>query len=258
MRLDEKTAVITGGGRGIGAAVANALAKAGAAVVVASRTASDIEGVASGLVADGHRAWAIRCDVSDPSSVQNLAAAAAEHLGQVDILVNSAGIGLSAPIQKITLEDWNTAFAVNATGSFLCIQAFLPGMVERQWGRVVNVASVAGLTGLQYTAAYSASKHAVIGLTRCVGAEVAKKGVTVNAVCPGFVNTDMTVQSIDRIVEKTGITREDALQGILGTTPQDRLFQPEEVAHAVLSLCDEQARGINGQTIVIDGGALLA
>ncbi len=258
MRLEKKTAVITGGGRGIGAAVANALADAGVAVVVASRTKSDIEGVAAALTADGHRAWAVRCDVSDPSSVRNLATSATEHLGHVDILVNSAGIGLSAPIQKITLDDWNAAFAVNATGAFLCTQAFLPGMVERQWGRVVTVASVAGLTGLPYTAAYSASKHAVIGLTRCVAAEVAEKGVTVNAVCPGFVNTGMTVQSIDRIVEKTGITRQDALQGILGTTPQRRLFEPEEVAHAVLSLCDEQAKGINGQAIVLDGGALLA
>ncbi len=258
MRLDEKTAVITGGGRGIGAAVAHALAEAGASVVVASRTESDIEGVASALTANGHRAWAVRCDVSDPSSVQNLATSATGHLGHVDILVNSAGIGVAAPIQKITLEDWNTAFAINATGSLLCIQAFLPGMVERRWGRVVNVASVAGLTGLQYTAAYSASKHAVIGLTRCVAAEVAKKGVTVNAICPGFVDTDMTVQTIDRIVEKTGITREDALQGILGTTPQHRLLQPEEVADAVLSLCDEQANGTNGQAIVLDGGALLA
>ena len=258
MGLENKTAVITGGGRGIGAAVARALAEAGASVVVASRTESDIEGVASALTADCHRVWAVPCDVSDPKSIQNLATAATEHLGHVDILVNNAGIALSAPIHKTTLDDWKSVLAVNATGVFLCIQAFLPGMVEREWGRVVNVASVAGLTGMQYTAAYSASKHAVIGLTRCVAAEVAKKGVTVNAVCPGFVDTDMTVQTIDRIVEKTGVTQEDALQGILGTTPQHRLFQPDEVAHAVLSLCDELAMGINGQAIVLDGGALLA
>ena len=140
MGLENKTAVITGGGRGIGAAVARALAEAGASVVVASRTESDIEGVASALTADCHRVWAVPCDVSDPKSIQNLATAATEHLGHVDILVNNAGIALSAPIHKTTLDDWKSVLAVNATGVFLCIQAFLPGMVEREWGRVVNVA----------------------------------------------------------------------------------------------------------------------
>lgn len=258
MLLQDSRAVVTGGGRGIGAAVARALAEAGASVVVASRTESDIEQLASQLRAEGHQAWSVVCDVSDPQSIRELATAATDRLERVDILVNAAGIASSAPLHKLTLEDWNRVIAVNATGTFLCTQAFISGMVERKWGRVVNVASVAGLTGSRYIAAYSASKHAVIGFTRCAAAEVAQHGVTVNAVCPGFVDTAMTAESLDRIVESTGISRDDALAAILDTTPQRRLFEPEEVAHAVLSLCDEKAKGINGQAIVLDGGGLLA
>ena len=258
MLLQDSRAVVTGGGRGIGAAVARALAEAGASVVVASRTEADIEQLASQLRAEGHQAWSVACDVSDPQSIRELAISATDRLGRVDILVNAAGIASSAPLHKLTLEDWNRVIAVNATGTFLCTQAFISGMVERKWGRVVNVASVAGLTGSRYIAAYSASKHAVIGFTRCAAAEVAQHGVTVNAVCPGFVDTDMTAESLDRIVESTGISRDDALAAILDTTPQRRLFEPEEVAHAVLSLCDEKAKGINGQAIVLDGGGLLA
>ena len=258
MLLQDSRAVVTGGGRGIGAAVARALAEAGASVVVASRTEGDIEQLASKLRAEGHQAWSVVCDVSDPQSIHELAISATDRLERVDILVNAAGIASSAPLHKLTLEDWNRVISVNATGTFLCTQAFISGMVERKWGRVVNVASVAGLTGSRYIAAYSASKHAVIGFTRCAAAEVAQHGVTVNAVCPGFVDTDMTAESLDRIVESTGISRDDALAAILDTTPQRRLFEPEEVAHAVLSLCDEKAKGINGQAIVLDGGGLLA
>ena len=258
MLLQDSRAVVTGGGRGIGAAVARALAEAGASVVVASRTEGDIEQLASKLRAEGHQAWSVVCDVSDPRSIRELAISATDRLERVDILVNAAGIASSAPLHKLTLEDWNRVIAVNATGTFLCTQAFISGMVERKWGRVVNVASVAGLTGSRYIAAYSASKHAVIGFTRCAAAEVAQHGVTVNAVCPGFVDTDMTAESLDRIVQSTGISRDEALAAILDTTPQRRLFEPEEVAHAVLSLCDEKAKGINGQAIVLDGGGLLA
>lgn len=254
--LAGRAAVITGGGRGIGAAIARALADAGAAVLVAARTGAQVEAVARELSARGAKARAATCDVTDPASVQALATAAQQQLGHVDILVNNAGLAHSAPVAKLTLEEWNRLFAVNATGTFLCTRAFLPGMIQRRWGRVVNVASVAGLAGGPYIAAYSAAKHAVMGFTRSVAAEVAAHGVTVNAVCPGYVDTDMTVESIRRIMEKTGRTREQALQAILETTPQRRLLAPEEVAHAVLALCVDEARGINGHAIVIDGGAL--
>ncbi len=258
MSLDGRGAVVTGGGRGIGAAVARSLARAGAAVVVAARTLDQVERVAAELRGAGWSAWATVCDVTRPESVRELARGAIERLGHVDILVNNAGFAHSAPLHKIALEDWTRLFAVNATGTVLCTQAFVPGMLERKWGRVVNVASVSGLTGARYIAAYAASKHAVLGFTRAVAAEVALHGVTVNAVCPSYVDTDLTRESVERIVRETGRSRERALQALLERTPQRRLIEPEEVAHAVLALCDELAKGVNGEAIVIDGGALLA
>ncbi len=262
LELAGRTAVVTGAGRGIGRAVARSLAEAGAAVVVAARTGREIEAVAAELSGEGHRALAVRCDVTDPASVERLAEEVSRLAdgagGTVDILVNNAGAAHSAPVHKTELEDWNRMLAVNATGTFLCIRALLPGMMESGWGRIVNVVSVAGLTGARYIAAYAASKHAAIGLTRCTAAETSARGVTVNAVCPGYVDTPMTTESLRRIAEKTGRSAEEALQAILAGTPQKRLLQPAEVAHAVLSLCHEEARGINGQSIVIDGGELLA
>jgi 3-hydroxybutyrate dehydrogenase len=258
MSLADRSAVVTGGGRGIGAAIARAFAGAGATVLVAARNTAEVEAVAGSIVDAGGRAFAARCDVADPASVAALVRAAAESLGPVDILVNNAGISSSAPLHHLTLEEWNRLFTVNATGTFLCTQAFVPGMVEQGWGRVINIASVAGLTGARYIAAYAAAKHAVVGFTRAVAAEVAATGVTINALCPGYVDTPMTDASIARIVEKTGRPAEDARAAILATSPQHRLIEPEEIAQMVISLCYDQARGINGQAIVIDGGGLLA
>jgi NAD(P)-dependent dehydrogenase (short-subunit alcohol dehydrogenase family) len=228
--------------------VARALVGAGAAVVVAARTRT---AVATELRAGGGQAWDISCDVTDPASVQALARAARSHLGNVDILVNNAGVSHSAPLQRTTLDDWNRIMMVNATGTFLCTQAFLSAMVERHWGRIVNIASVAGLHGGKYIAAYSASKHAVVGFTRSVAAEVAGTGVTVNAVCPGYVDTDMTRESVARIAAKTGMSPDTALQAALATTGQAHLIPPADVARAVLTLCDEAGRSTNGEAVVI-------
>lgn len=258
MRLEGRTAVVTGGGRGIGATIAHALAEAGAAVLVAARSTGEVEEVAGSIVDAGGQAFAARCDVTDPGDVSALASTAADRLGAVDILVNNAGASSSAPLHHLTLEEWNRLFAVNATSTFLCTQAFAPGMVERGWGRVINIASVAGLAGARYIAAYAAAKHAVLGFTRSIAAELADTGVTINAICPGYVDTPMTDASIARIVEKTGRPAEEARAAILATSPQNRLIEPGEVAHMVLSLCHDEARGINGQAIVIDGGGLLS
>ncbi|HJS43343.1 MAG TPA: SDR family oxidoreductase [Gemmatimonadales bacterium] len=235
MRFSDSVAVVTGGGQGIGAAVAQALAREGASIVVAARTKERIDAIAQ-AVQDGRgggRARAVVCDVTDPASVRSLAKAA----GPIDILVNNAGVAHSAPLSRITLEDWNRVLAVNATGTFLCTQAFVGAMLERKRGAIVNVASIAGLGGARYIAAYSAAKHAVIGFTRSVAAELEGTGVVCNAVCPGYVDTEMTQASVARVAAKTGKSPEAALAGMMAASGQERLITADEVATAVLRLC---------------------
>jgi NAD(P)-dependent dehydrogenase (short-subunit alcohol dehydrogenase family) len=192
--------------------------------------------------------------VSDEGSVKALAEAAVRVLGTVDVLVNNAGIALSNPVKRLPLDEWERIMAINATGTFLCTRAFLQGMIDRGWGRVINVASVAGLRGGRYIAAYSASKHAQVGFTRALAAEVADAGITVNAICPGYVDTPMTEYSVSRMVDKAGISAEEALEHILELSPQHRLIRPEEIAHVALMLCGQNGEGISGQAIAIDGG----
>jgi len=252
-----RNAVITGGGRGIGAAITRRLAEAGATVLACSRDAAAATELITQLNERGDRAFSVACDVTDPTSVAAMAEYAAENLGSVDILVNNAGRAHSAPLHHQTLEEWNRLFAVNVTGTFLCTQAFAPAMAQQEWGRIVNIASIAARTGLRYVSAYAASKHAVLGFTRCIAAEMAEHGVTANAICPGYVDTDMTTETVERIISKTGLSREEALASILQTTPQRRLIDPDEVASVATMLCGDGARGINGQAIGIDGGEFL-
>jgi NAD(P)-dependent dehydrogenase (short-subunit alcohol dehydrogenase family) len=252
-----RRALVTGGGRGIGRAVALDLAHAGASVAVAARTSAEVEAVAGEIRAKGGHAVALTGDVTRPESVRHLFAAGREALGGIDILVTGAGIAPTAPLVKTPDSLWRDVLETNLSGVFYCLREGLPGMTARGWGRVVNVASIAGRTGYPYIAAYAASKHGVLGLTKCAAVEVATSGVTVNAVCPGYVDTPMLDAGVATIVDKTGLTREEARRRLAEASPQKRLFTTAEVSALVLFLCTDAARGINGQALTLDGGTVL-
>ena|SRR5215213_10016658 len=258
-KLAERIAVITGGGRGIGRAVALAFAREGADVMVLARTEDEVRRVAEEVRGEcGVRAFHAVCDVSDAASVAAAFKQAREQFGRAaDILVNNAGIAQSAPLARTDDELWRRHLEVNLSGTFYCMRAALPAMVERGWGRVINVASIAGKTGAPYIAAYAASKHGVLGLTRTAALEVALSGVTVNAICPGYVETDMTERAVENITDRTGKTSEEARAILERMSPQQRLVTPEEVAAVALLLACHEGRGINGQAINVDGGSVL-
>jgi len=253
--LGGRAAVVTGGGRGIGAAVARTLAEAGARVLVCARSGAAVEQLAAELAAGGHAAYAVECDVADEAAVEHLRVAALDRLGRVEILVNNAGSASSAPLHRQTLDEWRRLFEVNVQGTFLVTRALLPSMIEAGWGRVVQIASIAGRTGAAYISAYAAAKHAVVGFTRALAVEVAARGITVNAVCPGYVDTPMTDRSVANIAGRTGLAADAARERLIATNPQRRLIDVEEIAFLTALLCDDRARGINGQAIGIDGGA---
>lgn len=249
---EQRVALVTGGGSGIGAEVAKRLAAGGAKVWIAGRREAALAEVAGAIAAAGGIARAIKCDVAIPGDITRMAS----EIGRCDILVNNAGVARSAPIAKLDDAHWAEAIAVNLTGTFLCTRAFLPAMMERGWGRVVNVASVAGKVGFLYTSAYCASKAGVLGFTRAVAMEAAKKGVTVNAVCPGWVDTDMGDAAIANISTKTKMSPDEARAILAAQSPQNRLMTVEEVAALVLYLCGDAAAGITAQAINVDGGTL--
>ena len=255
--LSGRRALVTGGGRGIGRAVVLDLARAGAAVAVAARTRSEVDAVASGIVSAGGRAVGVEMDVTDPARVRAAFATAREALGGIDILVSGAGIAPTAPIARTSDATWRQILETNLSGTFYCLREALPEMTGRGWGRVVHLASIAGKTGYPYIGAYAASKHGVLGLTRCAALEVATTGVTVNAVCPGYVDTPMLELGVARIVEKTGLTADEARRRLADMSPQKRLYTAEEVSALVLFLCGEAAAGINGQALSVDGGTVV-
>jgi len=248
-RLEGRHALITGGGTGIGAATAEQLAAEGARVTLIGRRIEPLEELAERI---GGAATA--CDVTDRAALARAFEIARAAYGPIDILVVNAGIADSAPFAKTSRDSWDRIIAVNLTAAFDCAQAAIADLRHSENGRLVFVASVAGLRGLPYAAHYSASKHGMIGLMRSLAAEYAKSNLTVNAVCPGYVDTPMTRQSAERVVQKTGRSEEQALAAITAMNASGRLVSPEAVAAMILTLCLPESRDVNGTAITIDGG----
>jgi NAD(P)-dependent dehydrogenase (short-subunit alcohol dehydrogenase family) len=244
MSMSPRVVLVTGGGKGIGRAVVARFAAAGDRVIAVGRDRVALETTDATSVEV--------CDVTDEENV----AALFERVGPVDVLVANAGTATSATFERTTLDDWQTHLDVNATGVFLSARAALPGMRERDRGRLVVVASTAGRIGFRYSSAYVASKHAAVGLMRAIATEVAGTGVTANAVCPTFVRTEMTRRSVARIVAATGRGEEEAEADLAAQSPLGRLLEPEEVAFAVAFFAAPEAGAINGQTLVLDGGGI--
>jgi NAD(P)-dependent dehydrogenase (short-subunit alcohol dehydrogenase family) len=249
--LAGRHALVTGAGRGIGAAIARRLAAEGARVTLVSRGERQLQETAAPL---GAAAQCIAADVTDLYAVSRAFESAAESFGPVDILINNAGKAQSAPLQRTSEELWHSLIAVNLTGVYHGIRAVLPAMLERKFGRIVSIASTAGLKGYPYVAAYCASKHGVIGLTRALALEVAQRNITVNAVCPGYTETDLVRDTIANIQKVTGRSAEEAREALTRTNPQGRLIQPMEIAHTVLWLCLPGSESVNGQSIAVAGG----
>ncbi len=256
--LGGRHGLVTGGGRGIGASVAESLAGLGADLTLCGRNLDVLEGHAGALREKfGVRVVVATADVTDAATVQAAFERAAEEISPPDILINSAGAARSAPFARTDAALWHEMLDINLTGAYLCIQAALPHMIDGGFGRIVNVASTAGLKGYAYIAAYCAAKHGLIGLTRALAAETASKGVTVNAVCPGYTDTDMTRDTIANIVAKTGRTEQEAMAGLTAPNLLGRLIMPEEVAQAVANLCLPASAAVTGQSILVAGGEIM-
>jgi len=256
--MSRRHALVTGAGSGIGKAIALALAADGHAVSLAGRRAAPLEAVRDEILSSGGEAFVqYGFDVSDAAAVERGIVAAIAEAGDIAVLVNCAGEAPSAPFEKTDLALWQRVLSINLTGVFLVTQAALASVRRAGNGRIVNVASTAGLIGYAYVSAYCASKHGVIGLTRALALELARSDVTVNAVCPGFTDTPLIDGALDTISEKTGRSREDARASLARANPQGRLVTPAEVAHTVSWLVSEKATAITGQAIAVAGGEVL-
>lgn len=256
--LTSSTAIITGASRGIGFAVARHLGQQGLKLLLVARGPEFLRDAQVQLASERITAEIFAVDVSVEADVKRLHARAVEVLGEVDVLVNNAGTAASLPFIKTDLEHWSQTIQSNLTSVYLCTRAFLPMMLAKNFGRIINIASVAGKVGFRYTTAYCASKHAVLGLTRALALEVAEKGVTVNAVCPGWVDTPMTERTVDNIAGKTGWSKDNARKFLENQSPLQRLIDPEEVANVVGFLISPAAVAVNGQAINVCGGQVVS
>jgi len=245
--LTDKHIIITGGGSGVGAEIARDFAQNGAKVTVFGRNEEKLK-------AQGH-VYQV-CDVTSAEAVQSAVQAAIEQHGPVEVAIANAGAAESVPFSKMSCDDLNKMLAVNLTGVFNLWQAALPSMKAAGWGRLIAVASTAGLKGYPYVSGYVAAKHAVVGLTRSVAIELGTSGITANAICPGFIETPMLTRSINTIVAKTGMSNDDAEAALKKNNPQNRFIQTDEVAGTALWLCSDAARSVNGHALALSGGEI--
>jgi len=258
LTLAGRQAVVTGAGRGIGRSIALALAEAGADVAVTARTASELEQLVAQIQAMGRKSLAVSCDVTNVEQVQHMARASIEGLGGVDILVNNAGNAGSHKFLNHPDDLWHRMLSVNLSSVYYVTKAFVPKLIEQRGGRIINIASIASRVGGSYIAAYTAAKHGVLGLTRALATELMPYNITVNAICPGYVDTPMTDASVSNITARTGMSEAQAREALEKTSPQHRLIEPEEVAAIAVFLAQDISKGITGQAINIDGGGVMS
>jgi NAD(P)-dependent dehydrogenase (short-subunit alcohol dehydrogenase family) len=257
MSTPKRTAWVTGAGKGIGEAIAAAFAGRGLRVAVSARTEADIERVAAEIRARGGEALAVACDVTQPEAIARAVARIQDRLGPITILVNNAGIAGSHKFLGHDDALWHRVLDANLNSVYYVTKAVAPGMVEQNWGRIINVASVSAKIGSKYTVAYTASKHGVLGLTRALALEFVSYNITVNALCPAYVDTPMTDATVTNMTTRTKMSEAEARSYLAHLSPQNRLISPAEVAHAALFLVDEGARGITGQALNVDGGMVM-
>ena len=255
--LAGRRALVTGGSKGIGRSIALALAGAGAEVAVSARHLPELEAVAAEVQGLGRRSLALTCDVTNPEQIYGMVAAVTEAWGGIDILVNNAGTAQSHKFLGHPDEIWNHMLSVNLSSVYYASKAVAPLMVEQNWGRIINIASVTSKVGGRYISAYTASKHGVLGLTRALALELVPYHITVNAVCPGYVDTPLTEANVLNIAGRTKLSEDQARQTLANTSPQQRLIEPEEVAAVTLFLAQESSKGITGQGINVDGGMVM-
>ncbi len=256
--LEGRVVLVTGGGQGLGRAIALAFGAQGCRVVVTGRNQETLDSAAEETRRLGAEALALRCDVTQREQVESLEHEIKRRFGTVQVLVNNAGLALAVAFLKMDDRLWEEVLKVNLTGTYYCCKVFLPSMAASGWGRIINIASTVAKVAYSHIAAYATSKHAVLGLTRALAVEFARSGVTVNAICPGYIDTELTRHNASLMAEKTGKNVEDVLKSFKATSPQNRLIAPDEVARLAVVLASESALGITGQAINVDGGAVMA
>jgi NAD(P)-dependent dehydrogenase (short-subunit alcohol dehydrogenase family) len=252
-----KIVLVTGGSGGLGVAIASAFARQGCRVVVAARDRERLRKSADRMAQDGAQVLAIACDVTDRVQVRNLADEIGRSWGSAQVLINNAGIARAASFSQMDDQHWDETLDTNLTGAYNCCKAFLPAMIESRWGRIINIASTTAKVGYSHVSAYTASKHGILGLTRALALETARQGITVNAICPGYINDERTRENARIMAEKTGRSSAEILRFFAASAPQNRLIEPEEVASLALFMASEKLSAMTGQAINVDGGAVM-